>query len=384
LTADATTATYAGAMSPDMRRIVGVTWLPALLAVIAVTEMAALQPPSWQAGATLEVFACAALCWRRRFVVLSPMLALGAIVMIPVLGTPLSAPTMPIALCALAFFSLGRHVGDRRALWGFVVILGGVWADYRWFDSRQHNGSDLLFVLVVALLPFVLGQLMRRLSEQKAALEVNRDLVRIQAIRDERDRIARDLHDVIAHSISAMVVQTAAAQDLVRTDPDRAEAALSAVADAGRHALTDTGRLLHVLRDTEGELGLAPASGLAEVPELVDQFRANGLRIDLDFVQPSPPLPAGIDVSAYRIVQEALTNALRYGADGAASLSIACAKDAVSIRSSNVSSGSSRSLGSGLGLLGIAERIAVLGGTFSHGITPEGRFELAVTLPVTT
>jgi signal transduction histidine kinase len=120
------------------------------------------------------------------------------------------------------------------------------------------------------------------------------------------------------------------------------------------------------------------------VPELVDQFRANGLRIDLDFVQPSPPLPAGIDVSAYRIVQEALTNALRYGADGAASLSIACAKDAVSIRSSNVSSGSSRSLGSGLGLLGIAERIAVLGGTFSHGITPEGRFELAVTLPVTT
>jgi signal transduction histidine kinase len=357
-------------------------WLPTLLAFLAVIEMLSLRPDSWGASAGAEVVACAVLCGRRRFPLISPMVALSAIVLIPVLGTPLDQPAAPIALCALAFFSLGRYVTDRRALLGFGLILMGVWVDYQWFDDRPHNISDLVFVLVLATPPFVLGRLMGRLAEQAAALEQAQVLVRAQAIRDERDRIARDLHDVIAHSVSAMVVQTAAAQDLVRSDPDRAEAVLADVANAGRQALADTGRLLHVIRDTNGDLGLAPSPGLAEVPGLVQRFRAGGLRVDLDLAGPIPALPAGIDVSVYRIVQEALTNALRYGADRAASLSITCAVDAVSIRSSNASNGSGRSIGTGLGLLGMAERVAVLGGTFSHEITQDGRFELAATLPV--
>ena len=129
-------------------------------------------------------------------------------------------------------------------------------------------------------------------------------------MRAERDRIARELHDVIAHSVSAMVVQTAAAQDLVRTDPDRAERVLADVADTGRRALAETGRLLHVIRDDADELGLAPAPGLADLPALVEAFRASGLTVDLDVREPLPALPVGVDVSAYRIVQEALTNAL--------------------------------------------------------------------------
>ncbi|HWJ84481.1 MAG TPA: histidine kinase [Cellulomonas sp.] len=364
-----------------LRHVAAVVWLPATLAVLAVVEMAALRPDRWQTAAAVEVGACVALCGRRRFVLASPMLALAAVVLIPVLGTPLDVPAMPVALSAFAFFSLGRYVGDRRAALGFVLILMGVWADYRWFDSRAHSIADVVFVLVLAVPPFVLGLLLRRLAEQKAVLESTQELVRAQAVRDERDRIARELHDVIAHSVSAMVVQTAAAQDLVRSDPVRAEAVLADVADTGRRALAETGRLLHVIRDSDDELGLTPTPGLAQVPELVDRFRAEGLTVDLDLVQPVPALPAGVDVSTYRIVQEALTNALRYGADRDASLSIACTEREVRIETSNAIARAD-GVGSGLGLLGMAERVAVLGGTFSHGVSPAGRFELAATLPV--
>lgn len=382
LTINPVHSSYAGKMHPRVRSLVAVAWLPAALAIAGVIEMASLRPNAWGFGAAAEVVTCVVLCGRRRFPLISPMVALTCIVLIPVLGTPLDQPAMPIALCALSFFSLGRYVRGNRVFLGFALILGGVWADYHWFDDRPHDISDVVFVAALVTPPFILGRLLSRLSEQKAELERNRDLVRAQAVRDERDRIARDLHDVIAHSVSAMVVQTAAAQDLIHSDPDRAEAVLADVADTGRQALAETGRLLHVIRDTNGELGLNPAPGLAQVSSLVDRFRADGLAIDLNLVAPLPALPAGIDVSAYRIVQEALTNALRYGADRSATLSIACAHDAVSIRSTNVINGNGRSVGSGLGLLGMAERVAVLGGTFSHHVTPDGHFELAATLPV--
>ncbi len=116
----------------------------------------------------------------------------------------------------------------------------------------------------------------RRSSSRSARLLVTRE-----AVRAERDRIARELHDVIAHSVSAMVVQTAAAQDLVRTDPDRAERVLRDVADTGRRALVETGRLLHVIRDDADELGLNPAPGVADLDRLVQEFRAEGLDVDL-------------------------------------------------------------------------------------------------------
>ena len=138
--------------------------------------------------------------------------------------------------------------------------------------------------------------------------------IRDQAVRDERDRIARELHDVIAHSVSAMVVQTAAAQDLVRIQPDRAAELLESVAEAGREALAETGRLLHLLRDEADELGLRPVPGLADVPGAgrdVPRGRAGG-RASVDL--PERPVPGGVDVSAYRVVQEALTNALKHGA----------------------------------------------------------------------
>ena len=125
------------------------------------------------------------------------------------------------------------------------------------------------------------------------------------------------------------------------------------------------------IRRLSDELGLRPAPGLANLRELVEQFRADGLQVALEVKEPLPVLPAGVDVSAYRIVQEALTNAVRYGADSTAALRVSCTATALSIRASNPSNGSG-GLGSGLGLTGIAERFSLLGGSLSHGVGGDG------------
>ena len=202
---------------------------------------------------------------------------------------------------------------DLRGLAGLAVVALMMLGDYVFRDTRSHDVSDIVFVTGLMLPPYVLGRLVRRLAVQKELLEEREELVTRAAVREERDRIARDLHDVIAHAVSAMVVQTAAAQDLVRTDPAWDQEVLRSVADTGREALAETGRLLHVIRDGSDELGLSPAPGLADLHGLVDHVRAGGLDVDLDVDTGLRPLPAGIDVSAYRIAEEALTNAMRYG-----------------------------------------------------------------------
>jgi signal transduction histidine kinase len=241
--------------------------------------------------------------------------------------------------------------------------------------------TDVIFVLALAIPPFVFGRITRKLAEQSAQIARQAEQIRLQAVRAERDRIARELHDEIAHSVSAMVVQTAAAQDLVRTSPDRALTLLQSVAETGRRTLAETGRLLHLVRDESDELGLHPAPGLADLPALLDEMRSAGLAVDASVSPPARPLRGGVDVSAYRIVQEALTNALRYG-DGAAHLLVEAHPDELRIKCSNRLSHPS-STGSGLGLTGMAERVSLLGGTVRHG--PSGdRYQVDVRIPLRT
>ena len=369
-----------------MRGIAGLNrWdvlLPAAVAVLGSVELALLHVQGWYLGMVLEVAACLLLVWRRRNALVFATLAELVLLLIPYVGPRLDEPSTPILILAMCAYALGRWITDLRGLIGLGAVAVMMFADYVLVDPRSHNWSDVVFVAALIGPPYVFGRITRQLSLQKALLEERAELVRREAVRDERDRIAREMHDVIAHSVSAMVVQTAAAQDLVRTDPDRAERVLTDVAATGRQALVETGRLLHVLRDEDDELGLKPAPGLADLPGLVDAFRSSGLDVDLDVSHPLPSLPAGVDVSAYRIVQEALTNALRYGADRTARLRVASTPDVLRIEATNPSR-EAPSAGSGLGLLGMAERVALLGGSLTHGVS-DGRFELAATLPVRT
>jgi signal transduction histidine kinase len=300
------------------------------------------------------------------------------------LATDPDVGSMPILIGALAVYSAGRWV---ERLWGlaalavpFVMLVG----DGLTVKTRSSTIEDIAFVGVLMLPAFVLGRLNRRLALQGEQLRQQQEFIRRDAVSAERQRIARELHDVIAHSVSAMVVQTAAAQDLVGRDPDGAHALLDSVATTGRRALAETGRLLHVIRDEDDELGLEPAPGLAQLPALVEQFRDSGLHVDLEVAPSLPALPAGLDLSAYRIAQEALTNALKYAADRAARLRVTASDSSLTIASSNALSpnGSQQLGGAGLGLAGMAERVSVFGGTLEHGVVDEDRFEMRATLPL--
>jgi signal transduction histidine kinase len=226
----------------------------------------------------------------------------------------------------------------------------------------------------------VFGRITRKLGVQSEQLAHQQALIRDQAVRAERDRIARELHDVIAHSLSAMVVQTAAAQDLVHGSPDRAGTLLQSVADIGRRALEETGRLLHLVRDDVDDLGLRPAPGLADVPALLDTFRDSGLDVKADLALPAVPLSGGVDVSAYRVVQELLTNALKY-ADGPVRLGVESAPDRLRISCTNPVGANRFAVGSGLGLQGMAERIGMLGGTL-HRERRDDCFVVDVDIPL--
>ena len=354
--------------------------VPAAIAVLGVLELAfaPVEGKAW--GVLLELVAAVILVWRRTHPYIAGPAAAAVLMVMPWLGPQLDDVATPIVFLALIGYTAGRYVAGRGGVAIVLMVLGLVVLDLLVVDVRSADVTDLVFVATLLVPPYAFGLIARKLAVQSEELRRVQEQVRDQAVREERERIARDLHDVIAHSVSAMVVQTAAAQDLVRSDPDRAEAVLADVADTGRRALSETGRLLHVLRDDADELGLRPAPGLSELPDLVQRFRDQGLAVEAVLPREPPALPAGVDVSTYRIAAELLTNALRYAADRAVRLQVALDGQAVVIRADNRSSGGTGA-GSGLGQAGVAERVGVLGGTLVHGAAGD-RFEVEARLPV--
>ena len=353
--------------------------VPVALVVLGAVEMFLLHPDAWGYGIAVEALAALPLIWRRTAPLVAGTASAVVVLMLPWVGPALSDAATPILYLVLVCYSLARWLVDLRGLLGLGVLLLVMLVDYVGVDERSHDVTDVVFVLVLCLPPYVFGRISRRLAEQAVQLSRQSEQLRDQAVRDERDRIARELHDVVAHSISAMVVQTAAAQDLLRAQPDQAARLLETVAETGRQALAETGRLLHLVRDEHDELGLRPAPGLAEVPALVERFRGDGLPVEASLSLPVAHVPGGVDVSAYRIVQEALTNALRYG-DGPVRLVVETDGDRVRITCSNPV-GAAHLNGSGLGLQGMAERVDLLGGALQHGRSGD-RFEVDVVLPV--
>ncbi|HEY3560310.1 MAG TPA: histidine kinase [Kribbella sp.] len=356
--------------------------VPAALALVGTAELASTRPERWGWGAALEWTAACLLTVRRRWTVVTATAAVVVLLQMPWIGPQLDEAATPILFCSVASYALARWC---RTVWeglaGLAVVLLVFWIDYHFVDSRQHNVGDVVFVCTLAATPFVLGRMVRKLAEQATQLAQQQELIRREAVRDERDRIARELHDIVAHSVSAMVVQATVAADVLRTDPDVAEAALDEVAAAGRTALGETGRLLHLMRDDNDELGLHPAPGLHDLDDLLGKYRRQGLQVQVVSAGQLAGLPTGVDTSAYRIVQEALTNALRHSPDRAVTLVVRHDAGRLTIEAEN-RLGYGDTAGSGLGLIGMAERIGVLGGTLKHGATGDGRFLLAASLPL--
>ncbi|MBK5305068.1 MAG: hypothetical protein JJD92_00115 [Frankiaceae bacterium] len=371
----------------------GPTWrdalVPLLVFGICVVEAITYGPPRLAIVLLVELLGCALLVWRRRWPLVIGPVAIAILALLSRIGPAVDELASPILVIVFAAFSLGRWVSDLRGLAAlapaYVLTVVGVERS----DNRPPDITDVVFIAAIVFPPYIFGRVMRALADRTARLAEQTELlsrlqatVREDAIAAERARIARELHDVLAHSISAMVVQASAGQDLVRSDPDRAATAMRQVAETGRRALAETGRLLSLVRDKDDELGLDPDPGLGRLDELVDQFRRSGLDVQLDVDGSLDALPAGIDLSAYRIVQEALTNALKYATDR-------CVRLRVSTGSALVIEVENRgrpepSTGSGLGLVGMAERVSVFGGTLEHAFTRDGRFRLSAVLPFET
>ena len=371
-----------------------VTWrdalVPLIVLAVGVIEAVAYGPARLPVVLLCEAVACALLIPRRRWALAVAPAAIGLLIGLSHLGPGIDELASPVLVLVLATFSLGRWVADLRGLVVltplYVLLVVGV----ERAESRSPDITDLVFLAALLFPPYIFGRAVRTLADRSAQLAEQAQLlarlqstVREDAVAAERARIARELHDVLAHSISAMVVQASAGQELVQRDPDRAAQAMAHVADTGRRALAETGRLLSLVRDTDDELGLEPDPGLERLDELVDQFRRSGLAVDCDVDGPVVELPAGLDLSAYRIVQEALTNALKYAPDHRAALRVHRTPRQLVIDVENRGR-PGPSTGSGLGLVGMSERVSVFGGSLDHGFTGDGRFRLSVVLPVET
>jgi signal transduction histidine kinase len=240
-----------------------------------------------------------------------------------------------------------------------------------------------------ALLAWVLGDSMRyrrgyyaALEDRAARLEAERHAQAKIAAAAERARIARELHDIVAHHVSVMVVQADGARYALRTDPGRADTALTAISGTGRQALTEMRRLLGVLRSAGEQSGLAPVPGLGELRELLDQARAAGLEVSYTLSGTPRELPEGAELAAYRVVQESLTNTRKHaGLAATAAVTLRYEPDGLTVEVTDDGIASPASEPAGHGLAGMRERIAMYGGTVQAGPLPGGGFGVTARLP---
>jgi signal transduction histidine kinase len=228
-----------------------------------------------------------------------------------------------------------------------------------------------------------IGRRVRSRAERAAHLEWEHAAEARRAVAEERTRIARELHDVVAHRVSMMTVQAGAAKTVASEDPEGALQAMEAVEEAGRQALSELRHLLDVLRPETEVDGLGPQPSLGDVPRLVEQFEEAGLDVSLTMDGALTDLPAHVALSAYRIVQEALTNVLKHaGPSARTEVRIRTDDHSVAIEVIDDGHGATILPGSGQGIVGMHERAHLLGGSLEAGPRPDGGFQVVAHLPV--
>ena len=309
--------------------------------------------------------------------------------------TGIRANTIDLAIVIL-LYTLAAYCPRRQSVPGLAICLAGsAVAVARWVPP----GTSLLHWLVVGSIAFagptviawVLGDSMRyrrgyyaALEDRAARLERERDAQAQVAAAAERARIARELHDVIAHHVSVMVVQADGASYALDSSPDRARQALAAIAGTGRQALAEMRRMLGVLRSGDGSPGVVPLPGIEQLGELLEQTRASGLAVSFAVEGVPAPLPGGLALAAFRIVQESLTNTRKHGGPGArATVLLRYCEDMLVLQISDDGAGAAAAQdGAGHGLTGMRERVALYSGTLHTGPRPGGGYQVTARLPL--
>jgi signal transduction histidine kinase len=338
-------------------------------------------------AAVLGVLLCVPLLWRRR----RPLACAAGTVFVYAIWVAVSPPRgsiTPYVVVLAAVYAVAAHGTARQSWAGLALGLGGE----VFFVARTTGDlADYAFILTFLAGAWLAGRGMA-IRQQRAdelfaravRAEVEREEEARAAVAEERGRIARELHDIISHSVSVMVVQAGAAEQVLDSDPDQVRASLRAIQRTGRDARLELRRLLGVLRtaaDEQPEYG--PQPGLAQLERLTDELRNSGVDVVLEVDRPQRALPPGLDLAAYRIAQEAVTNALKHSAGARVTVRVRHDRDAVDIEVLDDGGPGTAAGEGGFGLGGMRERAALYGGQLEHGQRPEGGYRVHARLPLT-
>jgi len=287
-----------------------------------------------------------------------------------------------------AAFLLGNLRNRRQAVVGLGIVIGAMEAVVLNIPGHQL-ASWYIFIPLRFVAAWVAGFAVRARAEQAEAAEVRavraedeREVATRIAVAEERARIARELHDVVAHAVSVMVLQVGAVRHKLPDSLAQQRDALRSVERAGRTALSEMRRLLAAMRREDDEVEFVPQPGLDALDSLLDEVGRAGLPARLHVDGEPFPLPRGVDLSAYRIVQEGLTNALKHAHASDADVTVRYRPDEVEIEVRDNGAGSASTDGLGHGLVGVRERVKIYGGEMSAGAAPQGGFVLNTRLPI--
>jgi len=341
--------------------------------------------PGFAAAAATAV-ATGATALRRRAPLLTVCLVAAALAgpeLVTRLTITLWGSFVPVLI---ALYSVARHATIRVAVAGAAVMTLAL-AVVMLRVPSVGTAANIPFSFVPCIAVFVCGRMLRarhdrhlELSARARELESGREETIRAAIADERNRIARELHDIVAHCISVMVVQAGAAEDLLERNPVLAQPALRSVQETGRQAVAELSRMLGLLRGGQAELALRPQPGTAQLPELVEGMAEAGLPVTLQIQGTARALPPGVELTVYRVAQEALTNTLKHAGPARAQVLLRYGERTVDLDVLDDGRGA-QAPGTGHGLIGMRERAALYGGSLTAGPGPGGGFAVRMVLP---
>jgi signal transduction histidine kinase len=361
--------------------------LAAALAVEGLLEVLFLLPdeaPRDGVIALMVVGMAGCVAIRRRLPVVAPLVGMALFCAFPIAGQIYTENLVsPFFVALFLIYGIGRHL-EGRAVWIVTACAAVLITVFTAVEQTEDTvGNYVLSIGALVVAPVVIGRVIRNrahlnqaLREKAERLEHERADRAAAAALEERTRIAGELHDVVAHALSAMVVQASGARRLAERDPARAAAAFQAVETSGREALSEIRRLLGVLRRDDEELALAPQPSLRHVNTLVRRLEAAGLPVALDVEGEQRDLPIGIDLTAYRVVQEALGGALEHGHAGRAEVKLRYGPDHVELVVADDGEAPDRPL------LGIRERVTLSGGQLRAGARRDGGHVVRARLPL--
>jgi signal transduction histidine kinase len=328
--------------------------------------------------------AYSALAWRRRWPLAVGVVALACWIFMNVALGDIKSLQIPLIATLFATYAMGAYTVGRTAVAAPFVVAGGMLALTASFDEPVF--TDYAFPTAFALIAWLTGRGLRtrtRLTEElhEAAVRAQeaREHEAAQAATDERRRIAREMHDVVAHSVSVMVVQAGGARRILQSDPERAVEAAVRIEEVGRAALAEMRRLLGVMHHADER---APQPTLRELEALVERSRAAGLPVALAVEGEPRSLPAGKDLAAYRVVQEALTNAIKHAGAAPTSVTVRWAPERLELEIIDRGVVARNGSSGGHGLIGMEERMRLYDGELRAGPRSDGGFEVVARLPL--